>query len=87
MTLNSFSNCTANSSCAGFSFTKSGNQTNLALCVPSNYCTTSNEQVQHLIAQSYNISNKTINVQKKRCCETDFCIKYSDLVYNSSGNK
>ncbi|CAF1148764.1 unnamed protein product, partial [Brachionus calyciflorus] len=28
MTLNSFSNCTANSSCAGISFTKSGNQTN-----------------------------------------------------------
>ncbi|CAF1127231.1 unnamed protein product [Brachionus calyciflorus] len=87
MTLNSFSNCMANSSCAGIIFSKNGNKTNIALCIPSDYCNSTNEQVGNLLAKSFGTIDNTIKVQNKRCCNNDLCIEYNDLNTCSNENK
>ncbi|CAF0735842.1 unnamed protein product [Brachionus calyciflorus] len=79
MTLNSISNCSANSSCAGIVFSKNGYKTNIALCIPSDYSNATNEQVGNLLAKSFGTIDNTIKVQNKRCCNTDLCIEYTDL--------
>ncbi|CAF0735856.1 unnamed protein product [Brachionus calyciflorus] len=79
MTLNSISNCSANSSCAGIIFSKNGYKTNIALCLPSDYSNATNEQVGKLLAKSFGTIDNTIKVQNKRCCNTDLCVEYTDL--------
>ncbi|CAF0800860.1 unnamed protein product [Brachionus calyciflorus] len=76
--------CAANDQCAGVNYSYNGQNSNLAGCIDSSYCSATQDDVKYLISLLTGESADLIKINKAQCCGTDLCINGGN---NANRNK